>query len=47
MEVNKTCGLRGSCYCFNGDDNKIDTILYFIMMIWIAVFIVGVKIKKE
>ena len=45
MEVNTTCGLRGSMCCDDGSSYNI--IIYLMTMVWIAVFIIGVKVKKD
>jgi len=47
MEVNTTCGLRGSVCCNEDKGGSIDMILYLITMVWIAIFFVGVKVKRE
>lgn len=44
MEVNTTCGLRGSCICYNqNEDINITAILYLFTIIWIAIFIISIK----
>ena len=45
MEVNTTCGLRGSMCC--DESSSFNLIIYLITMVWIAVFIIGVKVKKD
>ena len=47
MEVNTTCKLRGGCVCYNQDDNIIETLVYFIFVIWCFIIIISMKIKKD